>query len=173
MKTFLEFVEDKKIEKIISETANLFVELDIEPTQYVLEYVSKTPEVEACLLEYIDYQENIFKAMGQTASNVWNAAKQVGKGMWSGGGLKHGLTQAKDTLTGPSTKFDYAVKVMKDLVASLMKDEKFRSIPSSAHPKFNIVQYLQQLTKNLERESANIPKMADAKVTPPEMTPRG
>lgn len=173
MKTFYEFIENKKLESAIIEAAQLFVDLDIEPSSYVLEYVSKDENIEACLLEYINYQENILKAAGQMASNVWNAARQVGSSVWSGGGLKHGLKQAKDTLTGPSTKFDYAVKVMKDLVAALMKDERFRSIPSSAHPKFNVVQYLQQLTRNLERESANIPKMQAATVTPGEMTPRG
>jgi len=173
MKTFHEFVENKNLELVITEAANTFVKSDIEPTQYILEYVSKDPEIEKCLVEYINYQENILKAAGQSVSNAWNAAKQIGSSMWSGGGLKHGLSQAKDTLTGPSTKFDYAVKVMKDLVSALMKDEKFRSIPSSAHPRFNVVQYIQQLVKNLERESANIPKMQPAKVTAPEMTPRG
>jgi len=181
MKTFYEFVDHKNLEKAIIECATLMVELDVSPTDYILEYVSKDPEAEKCLLEYIKIQEGILDGVKDFAGRALGAAKAIGGSVWNGGGLKYGLQHAQDVMSGPAAKFDTAKKALQNLVDSLKKGYKdnsgntvsFSSIPSAGAPKYNIVQYVNQLLKNLEREHGNMPKLQQTAVSNPSMAPRG
>jgi hypothetical protein len=185
MKTFIEFVEHKNLEKEIKKCAELMVEMDVNPTEYILRYVSNEPEAEKCLFEYIDFQEGIWDNVKDFAGRVGGAAKAIGGSIWNGGGLKHGISQAKDIMAGPASKFDTALRAMNDLANSLGKGYKdangnvvsFNNIQSTgtttAGGKISVVDYIKKLTALLEKESQNMPKLQAAQVSAPNMGPRG
>jgi hypothetical protein len=181
MKSFNQYIEDKKMDAMLDNIASLMVEMDIEPTSFILDYVSNDPKMEAALLEYIELQEGILDGIKSFAGRAVDAAKAVGGSIWRGGGLGHGIDQAKDIMSGPAAKFDTAKRALTDLVLSLKKGYKdannntvsFSSIPSSADPKHNIVQVVNKLLKVLEREHGNMPKLLAAQVSAPTMSPRG
>jgi len=183
MKTFVEYIEYKKLEKSVIECVNLMVEMNIDPVEYILEYVSKDPEAEKCLLEYIDIQEGLWDSAVDFGKRAWGAASSVGKSLWSGGGLKYGLQHAKDIFSGPESKFNHAIKVMGDLVNSLKKGYNdpntnqtvsFETIPGAgAAGGKSIVKWIEVLKGELEKQASQMPKLKATTVNAPQMAPRG
>ena len=165
MKTFYEFVEYRKIETYIVEAANLMVEMDINPQEFVLEYVSKHPEVEEKLLQHIELQEGMF-------GNLWQGVKQFGQNVWSGGGIKGGWAQAKDTVMGPGAKFDAAVKTLNDLAQALLKNDQTKDMKTS-DGSTTIAKYIGGIIKQLQNQKDMIPRMQPAANTQPQMAQRG
>lgn len=186
MKTFIEFVEHKSFEKVVVECANLMVEMDVDPSEYILNYVSKDPEAEKCLLEYIEIQEGLWDSVKDLGSRIGGAAKAIGGSLWSGGGLKYGLQQAKDVMSGPSSKFNHALKVMDDLVKALEKGYtdpntkqvvSFDKIPAGgsygSRSGDSIVTWIKKLREELKSQASQVPKLKPTNVQAPEMAPRG
>lgn len=163
MKTFYEFIENKKLSSLIERAANLMVELDVDPAQFILEYVSNEPKLESSLLEYIEMQEGIMDTLGR----VKDAAVAFGKNVWDRGGIKGGWHQGKDVLMGPLAKFNTAIKVMNDLVASLNRNPQTKDMMTGddpAHPWARgkkISEYIQDIINQLEKQRPFIPKMQD------------
>ena len=161
MKTFNEFIDQKEIKDLVEQAANLMVEMDIEPTQFILEFVSKDPEVEKALLEYIEIQEGLLDGLKDLGKRAMSAAAQFGKNVWSGGGITGGAEQAMDTLVGPMTKFNRAVSALNDLVKSLSKDPQLAGMRTSDN-KYTLPKYLSLIINKLEQERHSIPKMQQA-----------
>jgi hypothetical protein len=161
MKTFNEFIEQKNINTLVESIAGLMAEMDINPAEYILE---NAPEMEL--------DEGFMDSLKAFGKNAFNAAKQFGKNVWDGGGIKGGAAQAHDTLAGPASKFDSAARVLTDLVNQLQKNAQTASMPSATNPRQTVASYLGGILKGLMKEKENIPKMQDAQVSMP-MAPRG
>jgi len=159
MKTFYEFVDHKKLENSIVEAANLMVEMDIDPQTFILDYVSKYPDMEEKLQEGLF--GNLLKGAGKFASNVWN-----------GGGITGGWAQAKDTVMGPGAKFDDAVKTLTDLAVALHKNDQTRDMKTSDGTK-TIARYIAGVVQYLRQQKDMIPRMQPAANTQPTFSQRG
>lgn len=182
MKTFNEFIEHKKLEKVVYEAAELMVELDVDPAQYILSYVSKDPVVETALLEYIEINEagmwdGIRNLGGGFVGRAIDAGKQFAGNVWggkSGGGITGGWKQAADTLMGPKAKFDTAVRVLGDLVNSLMKNDVTKDmVADTPSGKMPIAKYIEDIVKSLNKQKEMIPVMTPKNDTQPQMRQPG
>lgn len=173
MKNFHQFIESKKLESEISVAANLMVELDLNPAEFILEYVKNDKEMEAALLEYLTIQEGILDGIKAFGSNALKAAQQFGQNVWSGGGIKGGMTQAADTLSGPVAKYDSAVRVLNDLVKSLESRDDTRTMRTKGGTS-TIPERIRLIVKELTRQKDMIPQMVSktAPETQPEMKQR-
>lgn len=153
MITFNEFLERKNVAAAITECANLMAEMDVEPHQYIYECLK---EIDPVLAEgWMDGIKNF-------AGRAWNAAKQIGSGVWDGGGLKHGLKKAGDTMAGPAAKFDAAERALVDL-EKVLNDEKFAGFMSSTG-RGSVLQYVQAVKKALMKDKEAIPQLMAAQV---------
>lgn len=173
MKNFHQFIESKKLESEISIAANLMVELDLNPAEFILEYVKNDKEMEAALLEYITMQEGILDGIKAFGTNALKAAKQFGQNVWSGGGIQGGITQASDTISGPVAKYDSAVRVLNDLVKSLESRDDTRMMKTKGGTS-TIPERIRLIVKELTRQKDMIPQMVSktAPDTQPEMKQR-
>lgn len=156
MITFNQFLEHKRVESTITECAHLMAEMEVNPYEYIYESLK---EIDPVLAE--GWWDNV-KA---TAGNLWQGAKQVVKGAWSGGGLKQGLTQAADTIAGPAAKFDAAVRALADLEKTLSSNpDVFKNFNSSTG-KGTVLDFVKIVKSNLEKDKQAMPKVQDAQVT--------
>lgn len=173
MKNFHQFIESKKLESEISIAANLMVELNLNPAEFILEYVKSDKEMEAALLEYITIQEGILDGLKAFGGNALKAAQQFGQNVWSGGGIKGGITQASDTLSGPVAKYDSAVRVLGDLVKSLESRDDTRVMRTKGGTA-TIPERIRKIIGELTRQKNMIPQMVSktAPETQPEMKQR-
>lgn len=175
MKTFNQYIQKKEIDSLVETAANLMVELDINPSEFVLEYVSKDPEIESKLLEYIEIQENILGAAKELGGRAINAVKQFGQNVWSGGGIQGGVKQAMDTMSGPAAKFETAARVLDDLVKSLSQNPQTQNMTIQNDPVHswangkNLAGYLADIVKQLKFQKDMIPKMTPVPNTQPQM----
>lgn len=177
MKTFNEFVEHKALENLVYETAELMVELDINPPSYILSYVSSDPVVETALLKYIELNEGMWdniknSSIGRFGQRVWDAGSKFAGNVWSGGGILGGAKQATDALMGPKAKFDTAVKVLSDLVDSLMKNDATKNM-MTADNKTTVWKYISGVKKQLEQQKEMIPALTSQTNTQPYMAQPG
>lgn len=154
MISFNEFVENKRADGAIVECASIMVEMDVEPHRYIYESLKEVDPVLA---------ESWWDGVKSFAGNAWNAAKQVGKGVWDGGGLKHGLAQAADTVAGPVAKFDSAVRALESLKKTL-SDPKFSNFQSSTG-KGTVADYISIILHHLNKDKAAMPQMGAAQVS--------
>jgi hypothetical protein len=154
MKTFNEFIEQKNINFLVGSIANLMVEMNINPAQYILEH---SPNVEL--------DEGFMDGLRAFKNNAWNAVKQFGSNVMKGGGIQGGYKQAMDTMAGPATKFDSAVRVLTDLANQLEKNPQTASFPSASSPGSLLHDYLKKVLSDLQKEKDNMPKMQNATVT--------
>jgi len=154
MITFNEFLEGKKIDADITECANLMVEMEVNPYEYIHEALKEIDPVLA---------EGWWDGVKQFGKNMWNAAGQVAKGVWDGGGLKHGLQKAADTVAGPVAKFDSAERALKDLRDMLMKSPEFNNFQSSTG-RGTVGQYVAAVLNALRKDKENIPQLNKAQV---------
>jgi hypothetical protein len=161
MKTFYEFFDHKKLESSIIEAANLMVEMDIDPPTFILEYVSKDPEIEEKLLRHIELQEGLF-------GNLAQGVKQFASNIWSGGGIKGGWDQAKDTVVGPLVKFNNAVKSLTALVKAMQDNDQTKNM-TATDGKTNLAEYIGKILMYLKKQQDMIPRMQSPKDTQPKM----
>ena len=173
MKNFHQFIESKKLESEISMAANLMVELDLNPAEFILEYVKNDKEMEVALLEYLTIQEGILDGIRAFGSNALKAAGEFGRNVWSGGGIQGGITQAADTLSGPVAKYDSAVRVLNDLVKSLESRDDTKMMRTKGGTS-TIPERIRLIVKELTRQKDMIPQMVSktAPETQPEMKQR-
>jgi hypothetical protein len=155
MITFGQFLEHKHNDLVVKECTHLMVEMEIDPYVYIYESLKEIDPVLA---------EGWWDGVKQFAGNAWNAAKQVGKGVWDGGGLKHGLRQAADTLAGPVAKFDAAERALGDLVKLLNNDERFQDKFKSSTGQGSVGQYLAGVLESLKKDKESVPQMMNAQV---------
>lgn len=172
MKTFNQYIENKELDTLIHNAASLFVEKNIEPTQFILNFVSEKTEYKNALLEYIEIQEGIFGSLGELGNRAFQAAKQFGSNVWSGGGIKGGASQAWDTMTGPAAKYETALRVLKDLQSSLEKNKETKDMIANKGlpgiPK-NLSAFFSSIISSLENQKSAIPKMTSMPNTQPQM----
>ena len=130
------------------------VEMNINPARYVLD---NPPDVEL--------DEGFMDGLKAFGNNAMSAVKQFGSNVMKGGGILGGYKQAKDTLMGPATKFDSAVRVLTDLAAQIAKDPQTANFPSVAEPRNLLHVYLTKVLNALQKEKDNMPKMQNAAVS--------
>jgi hypothetical protein len=154
MKTFYEFIDHKNLEASIIEAANLMVEMNIDPKEFILDYVSKYPEMEEKL------QEGLF-------GNLLKGASQFASNVYGGGGIKGGFAQAKDTVMGPGAKFDSAVKTLTNLADALEKDNTTKNMKATdgTTPMHT---FIAQIIQQLQAQKNMIPRMQPAANTQPQ-----
>jgi hypothetical protein len=132
-------------EKDLRECATFIAKLDVDPV-VVMENILE-PEL---FNEIFGGLGRAFKAAGQVAGSLYS------------GGLKHGVAQAADTVSGPAVKFDKAVAILKELEQYLRTNPATKGAPSSSMPKRSIAGYIQVIYKALEKEASSMPKMLAA-----------
>jgi hypothetical protein len=155
MKTFNEFVEYKRLEKMINEAAELMVKLDLDPAQYILSYVSNDPKVETALLEYIEMKEGVFDGMVDFGTRAYNAGKEFIGNVWKGGGVTGGAAKAADTMMGPRAKFNTAKRVLGDLLDSLKNNDQTKNMKTDAGG--SLTDYIQKVINDLTAQERMIP----------------
>ena len=156
MKTFYEFIDHKKLEASMIEAANLMVEMDIDPQTFILDYVSNNPEIEL--------QEGFLDVI----KNIGSGIKQFGQNVWSGGGIKGGWDQAKDTVVGPLVKFNNAVKSLTALVKAMQDNDQTKNM-TATDGKTNLAEYIGKILMYLKKQQDMIPRMQSPKDTQPKM----
>lgn len=149
MITFNEFLEEKRVSHTITECAQMMVELDVNPEEYIYESLLKIDPVLA-------------ESWGRWLGNIGNAVKQFGQNVWSGGGIKGGWKQAKDTVAGPGAKFDAATDALQNLAKALSSPE-FKNFQSSSG-QGTVGDYVQKILRDLRQDRNHMPQMADAEV---------
>ena len=150
MKTFYEFIDHQNLENSIIRTANLMVEMDIDPIEFVTEYASEYPEL----------QEGLF-------GNILKGAAAFGKNVWNGGGVTGGWAQAKDVVAGPGSKFDIAANALKALADALEKNDQTKNM-MAADGKTNLAFHIKKILGALEKQKEMIPRMQSAANTQPK-----
>lgn len=154
MKTFYEFVDHKNLEASIIEAANLMVEMDIDPKEFIIEFLSKDTELQEGFMD--------------TISNIGKGALAFGKNVWSGGGIKGGFAQAKDMVMGPGAKFDSAVNTLTALIDTLEKNDQTKSMMNAGGTQ-NLAKWIGMILAALKKERDAIPRMQSAANTQPTM----
>ena len=155
MKTFYEFVDHKNLEASVIEAANLMVEMNIDPQTFILERVSKDLGIE------------LDEGLMDTIKNIGSGIKQFGQNVWSGGGIKGGWAQAKDTVMGPGAKFDSAVNSITSLIDALQKNDQTKDM-MNASGKQNLAKWMGMILAALKKERDAIPRMQPVANTQPK-----
>lgn len=161
MLTFGEFSDLVEFDKNVRSCASLFAETSVEPEDLV----------ESVLEDDLREGWRDWISGAKDGMSRWGSAiGQLGKSVMDGG-LRAGFRQASDTLSGPSVKFDKAVKVLTDLAEFLKNNDMTKDLPSAGKSGYTVGQYIQGITSHLLKEKDNIPKMQQAKVSQ-TMAPR-
>lgn len=157
MITFNEFLESKKNAVVIGECANLMAEMDINPYVYIYESLKKVDPVLA---------EGWWDGVQNVAKNVWQGVTQFAGNVAKG--AQAGFNQAADTIAGPVAKFEAAKRALADLEKVLSAPE-FKNFMSSTG-RGTVMQYVQQVKKDLEQDAMKMPQRTDTKVSQPFAT---
>jgi hypothetical protein len=153
MKTFYEFVDHKNLEASIIEAANLMVEMDIDPQEFIIEYLSKDSELQEGFMD--------------TIKNIGKGAMAFGQNVWSGGGIRGGLSQAKDMVMGPGAKFDSAVNSLTALIDTLEKNDQTKNMMNAGGTQ-TLSKWINMILNALKKERDAIPRMQSAANTQPQ-----
>lgn len=156
MQSFHNYLENRQVNELIKEAANLCVELDVHPAEFIMQMDFTESDL---------HEQGFFNRLGQ-------AAKQFAGNVWSGGGLKGGFAQAKDTLAGPSAKYTQAIKTLEDLTKALASNAATAQMKTSNN-KTPVTQFLQRVIGDLKRQQQMIPQMAAPQNTQPMMQQPG
>jgi hypothetical protein len=154
MITFNEFVEHKRLEGVIAECANMMADMDVEPHRYIYESLKRVDPVLA---------EGWWDGVQKFARNVGTGVKQFFTNV--GQGAKAGYNQAADTIAGPAAKFDAAARALADL-EKVLSNPQFANFMSSTG-RGSVLQYVQQVKKDLEEDRNAMPQRTDTKVSQP------
>lgn len=160
MKTFNEFVETKQINADIQECALVLSEMEIDAEEFVTRLLENTDFAEG----WGDWLKGVGNKVANTATRWGSAAGQLGKSLVDGG-LKAGMRQASDTVSGPTVKFDKAEQVLKDLADFLNSNEQTKKMPAVGKQGMTVGQYINAVLNLLKKEKENIPKMMQAQVS--------
>lgn len=136
MKNFYEYVEQKPCENLILEIANLFVETDIEPVGFLLEYfeVNET----AYLDKYLELLAE--QPIPTPQSHLGGAAKSV----WSG--VKNAWDTWQKSVNDPQRKFYYAYNTVAKLM-NMFSDPQISGMSGTDQ----LVNQFKQIRDNLSR----------------------
>jgi len=153
MINFNQFLEHKRNDFVIKECAQLMVEMDVNPYEYIYECLKEIDPV--------------------LAEGWWDGVKSFGKSLFNAGkafvgdtarGAVAGYRQAADAVSGPVAKFDAVNRALTDLVNILEQDPRFKDFQSSTG-QGTVGQYLSGVLASLQKDAQNIPKMHDTQVT--------
>jgi hypothetical protein len=160
MKTFNEFVETKHLDADIKECALVLSEMEVDAEEFITKLLENTDFAEA----WGDWLKGVGNKVAGAATRWGSAAGQLGKSLVDGG-LKSGLRQAADTVSGPTVKFDKAEQVLKDLADFLNSNEQTKKMPAVGKQGMTVGQYINGVLNLLKKEKENIPKMMQAQVS--------
>lgn len=154
MITFNEFVEAKKTQFEIRECAQLMVDMDVNPHMYIYECLKKVDPVLA---------EGFWGGVASAAGNVWQGIKQFAGNVAQG--AKAGYNQAADTISGPTAKFDSAIRAMEDL-EKVLSNADFAQFQSSTG-QGTVAQFVKMVKDTLMKDKGAMPQRTDTKVSQP------
>jgi hypothetical protein len=150
MQSFQQFLENRLQNELIKEAAQLCVELDINPAEFIL-------NMDFDDLNEQDQQPGFF-------GRLKNAASQFASNVWSGGGIKGGFQMAKDTMAGPSQKYAQAVKTLEALTNTLLQNPATQNMKLSNN-RTPVTQFLQRVIGELKKQQQMVPKLYSADAT--------
>jgi hypothetical protein len=136
-----------------------------------IEYYNKRQNIDSLFESVVLEAQNnpeLYKLLDEAGfwSNLGSAVKQFGQNVWSGGGIKGGWTQAKDTVTGPKAKYDSAVASLQQLVKTLQSDERTRNMMTSDN-RTDVGTFINGVIKQLQQQKEMIPVMTPQATTQP------
>ncbi len=145
---FENYIERKKAVPVIEEIAQLMVEQDVEPADWLADYLEReNPEAFAALTEagfwggVKDFAGKAWDTMKTAGSHLKQAGQQIG-------------ADAKNTFAGPAVKFKKAVQTIEALVQQMQGDPELKQITHSKGGS-EIHQMLTNIAQRMRTYAAN------------------
>jgi len=148
MINFENYIERKRVEPVIEEIAQLMVEQDVEPADWLADYLEREhPEVFATLTEagfwggVKDFAGKTWDSMKTAGGHLANAGQQIGK-------------DVKNNFAGPAVKFKNAIQTIEALVQQMQSDQDLKQIVHSKGGS-EIHQMLTNISQRMRTYAAN------------------
>ena len=165
MRSFNEFAADQKVEPLLLECANLMVELEVEPWEFILEYAKTQPKLYIALLEFENERNKMLQEQG-----FLQGLKQAGGQLMQG--LKGAGKQFGAAVAGPQQKFAVAARALDDLSKVLGKSPELANMkgPDQRTP---LVQTIGALSQQLGQLKDSMPQMGQGQQGQWQQNPAG
>lgn len=172
-KSFKEYVEKKEIDQLSVKIAEMLVETDVNPWDYLISLYSENEEIVNSLKEQKEVIEegllgNIGRAvrgvagtvgnwLGQTASSGMQTARAAGQ-------------QARAAVFGPEAKYTNALEALNALSNELSKNQKVQAAAQTDPRYKNLVAQLNGIMKQLDQQKAAVSDLLQTQVNPATAT---
>ena len=171
--TFKEYVEKKEIDQLNFRIAEMLVEFDLNPWDFLIEMYSDNEELVQSLQERKDVvEEGLLGNIGRAARGV---AGTVGN--WLGQTAKSGLQtaqaagqQARAAIMGPEAKYTNALEALSSLSNELAKNQKVQAAAVSDPRYKNLVAQLNGIMKQLDQQKTSVSSLLSTQVDPATAT---
>jgi len=151
---FKEYVEYKNSEPLLVECANLIVELQLDPVDYLEDKISRDfPEVYTLLNE-----QGCWSRM-RTA--LGRGARAIGQGIGAAAGA------VRDVWSGPQAQFQKAMKALEALQQQIGKLAPDAMTTGGGYPAMNLQTWFQNTIQELKNQQQQLPQRQATTVTTP------
>lgn len=172
-KSFLEYVEKKEVDQLNSKIAEMFVDTDINPWDYLIEMYSENED----LVTFLSEQKEVVEEglLGNIGRAIRGAAGTVGN--WLGQTAKSGMDtaraagqQARAAIMGPEAKYTNALEALTSLSNELSKNQKVQDAAKSDPRYKNLIGQLNGIMKQLEQQKTSVSSLLQTQVNPATAT---
>lgn len=172
-KSFSEYVEKKEIDQLNVKIAEMLVETDVNPWDYLIDLYSDNEEIVNSLKEQKEIiEEGLF-------GNIANAARGVAGtvGNWLGQTARSGMQtaraagqQARAAMFGPEAKYSNALEALNALSNELSKNQQVQSAAQTDPRYKNLVGQLNGIMKQLDQQKQAVTDLLKTQVNPATAT---
>ncbi len=158
MKSFKNYLEERKVNALMAEVAHKMVEVNVDPWNFLMEYYKNEPDI-ALALEF-NKEESLnefwggLKRMGQS---LFKGAKQFGQGLGAaaqavGGSAMDTAKQIRAGVAGPEAHYAASIEALQGLSKELNKNQAVQAGMESNPNIKKLVGDLQGILKQLEQQ---------------------
>jgi len=161
MRTFSEFVQNKNIDPLFEEAAQLLASLDVDPYEWVLDYARKNcdPLVETILIENLMLEQPVPPGPTTGAQQAPSPiTQQPQMQQQTLGGMFQNIGRAiGDYFTGPQRRYTTAVRALEALSKSFTDVEGRTRQRLKTAQNEDLIPWMQKLVASLKEQAARIP----------------
>lgn len=172
-KSFAQYVEQKEIDQLNIKIAEMLVETDVNPWDYLMDLYSDNEEIVNSLKEQKEIiEEGLFGNIGRAVRGV---AGTVGN--WLGQTASSGMQtaraagqQARAAMFGPEAKFSNALEALTALSNELEKNQQVQSAAQTDPRYKTLVAQLNGIKKQIEQQQDAVKDLLQTQVNPATAT---
>jgi hypothetical protein len=155
MKSFFEFCDTRHFDRQVQEAAQLIVDLELDPIEWLIEWSKETPGLEdAFLADIVDARKALDDKL--TEAGFMDTAKGVANTF--GSALRSAGSQVKDYFVGPQARFSAAVNAITALNNTIKNNPQLAQM-KSADGKTLWSAWLDRVRTDLLRQQGSLPTL--------------